>query len=145
MFSIRVEENATAEAESATGTSKLAPWPRLGTMILYGTSYQLPPACSFEYTEMLGQKFPSSITCGNVLCFSFCMSVPSLSSQISGGSVVSNDIAKKTGNSTFLHLVSGPVRCWHGVLAGHMLIIAPIGDANRVILQKSGKTFQQQC
>jgi hypothetical protein len=85
MFSIRVEENATAEAESATGTSKLAPWPRLGTMILYGTSYQLPPACSFEYTEMLGQKFPSSITCGNVLCFSCCMSVPSLSSQISGG------------------------------------------------------------
>ena len=63
MFSIRVEENATAEAESATGTSKLAPWPRFGSMILYGTSYQLPPPCSLEYTEMLGQKFPSSITC----------------------------------------------------------------------------------
>ena len=144
MFSIRVEENATAEAESATGTSKLAPWPRLGTMILYGTSYQLPPACSFEYTEMLGQKFPSSITCGNVLCFSFCYVCPEPVFANIRGSVV-NDIAKKTGNSTILHLVSGPVRCWHGVLAGHMLIIAPIGDANRVILQKSGKTFQQQC
>jgi hypothetical protein len=33
-----------------------------GTMILYGTSYQLPPACSFEYTEIDGQKLPSSMT-----------------------------------------------------------------------------------
>eukprot|EP01050_Picozoa_sp_SAG11_P018180 SAG11_NODE_2708_length_3062_cov_1.659804_1_plen_114_part_10 len=39
IFSIRVEEKATADAESATGTRRLAPCPRLGTMILYGTSY----------------------------------------------------------------------------------------------------------
>jgi hypothetical protein len=32
MFSMRVEEYATAEALSATGTSRLTPVPRLGTM-----------------------------------------------------------------------------------------------------------------
>ena len=39
MFSIRVEENATEEVESATGTSRFAPVPFFGSMILYGTSY----------------------------------------------------------------------------------------------------------
>jgi hypothetical protein len=53
MFSMRVDEKATADAESATGTSRLAPCPRLGTMILYGTSYQFPPACSLEYTAVM--------------------------------------------------------------------------------------------
>ena len=38
-FSMRVEEKATAEAERATGTRRLAPVPRLGTMMAKGVSY----------------------------------------------------------------------------------------------------------
>ena len=36
---MRVEEKATAEAERATGTRRLAPVPRLGTMMAKGVSY----------------------------------------------------------------------------------------------------------
>ena len=39
-FSMRVEEKATAEAETATGTSRLAPTPLRGTMTANGVSYQ---------------------------------------------------------------------------------------------------------
>ena len=35
--SIRVLEYATAEADRQTGTSRLAPWPRFGTIAEYGT------------------------------------------------------------------------------------------------------------
>ena len=56
-FSMRVEEKATAEADTATGTRRLAPTPRLGSMTAYGVSYQLP----LGPTD--GQKLPSSCTC----------------------------------------------------------------------------------
>ena len=39
MVSMRVLEYATADAEKHTGTIRLAPVPRLGTMALYGTLY----------------------------------------------------------------------------------------------------------
>jgi len=60
MFSIRVEEKATADADSATGTSRLAPCPRFGTMILYGTSYLRVSAQGGQRKEAVRNKQPQS-------------------------------------------------------------------------------------
>ena len=52
-----MEEKATAEVESATGTSRLAPVPLFGTIILYGTSYQFAEprrSVGFEPSTIVG-------------------------------------------------------------------------------------------
>ena len=62
MFSMRVDEKATALDDNATGTNKLRPVPfLLGTIILYGTSYQLDDE-PLSNVWSGGQKFPSKVT-----------------------------------------------------------------------------------